>query len=111
VTHLRLVPQGGEAPAPARRKGIPSPALSLTDEESRHLRAAIRNMARTFGGVAKLARTLGLGKAALGRSRRRLSPAVAVALWRLTGASLDVLLRPQLAAVPSPAPATGGGAA
>jgi hypothetical protein len=113
VTHLRLVPAPGEAPATPtrRRKGNPSPALSLTEEESKHLKAAIRNIARTFGGLSALARALGVTPAAFGRKRRLLTPAVAVALWRLTGTPLDVLLRPTLAAVPAPAPATGDGAA
>jgi hypothetical protein len=108
VTHLRLV--GVDPPAP-RRRGVRSSAFSLTPDEVTHLRAAIRNLARSYPSRAAMARALGVNPLALGRSRRRLSQGLAVALWRLTGTPLDVLLRPQLAAVPSPAPATGGGAA
>lgn len=112
MTHLRLVPPPGEAPASPRRrrKGNPSPALSLSEEEAKHLRTAIRNIARTFGGLTSLARVLGCDVGSLVRARRRASPAVAVALWRLTSTPLDVLLRPTLAAVPSP-PSTEGSTA
>ena len=47
---LHLVGQGQGTDPPARRKGRPSPALSLTDEEARAVRAAARNIARTRFG-------------------------------------------------------------
>jgi hypothetical protein len=98
---LRLVPPPG-TPSPNGRRGCPSPALSLTDDEDRHLRASIRNIARSYGSTQQLARALGLCHSALSVRRKRLSAAVAVALWRLTGVPLDVLLRGKLAAVSSP---------
>jgi hypothetical protein len=112
VTHLRLLPSPGDAPAgPKRRRaGIPSTALSLTPDEVRHLRAATRNIARTYGSLAALARALGVHPNVLTRKRRP-SPALAVALWRLIGTPMDSLLRPTLAAVPAPATAPQGGAA
>jgi hypothetical protein len=110
--HLRLVPVPGEAPASPRRrrKGIRGAALSLTPDEVRHFRAAARNVARVFGGVGKLAAAMGVNANVLTRKRRP-SPALAVALWRLTGIPVESMLRPTLAAVPAPAPTTGGGAA
>lgn len=97
---LRLVPPPGSATP--RRRGAPSRALSLTDDEVRHLRAAIRNLGQSYGSTQKLAAALGLCHSALSVRRARLSPAVAVALWRLTGVPLDVLLRGKLAAVSKP---------
>jgi hypothetical protein len=97
---LHLVPPPGSSPK--GRRGCPSPALSLTDDESRHLRAAIRSIARSYGNQRGLARALGLSRDALTPAHRRLGAALAVALWRLTGVPLDVLLRGKLAAVPAP---------
>jgi hypothetical protein len=99
MTHLRLVPPSGGEP-PRRRGGRHAAALSLTEDEVRHLRAAVKGIARSYGGKAGLARALGLGNPTL--RKRRLSAALAVALWRLTGIGLDVLLRGKLAAVPTP---------
>jgi len=110
VRHLRAVPPPGEAPAaPARRRRAPSPALSLSDDEVRTLRAALRGVARTRYGTL-LASALGVKPGVLTRKRRP-SPALAVALWRLTGIPVETLLRPTLAAVPAPAPVPQGGAA
>ena len=102
--HLHLV---GAEPATTRCRGIPAPSLFLSDEESRSLRAAIRNVARArYGTLGKLAAALGVKPSVLTR-KHRASPALAVALWRLTGTPLDTLLRPTLAAVPAPAPEGG----
>jgi hypothetical protein len=111
VKHLRLVPPPGAPATPARRrKGNPSPALSLSPDEVRALRAATRNIARTYGSLRALARALGIDPGILTRKKRP-SPALAVALWRLTGIPVEQLLRPTLAAVPSaPAPAGNGAA-
>src|SRR5580700_4216127 len=97
---LRLVPPPDAAPLGRRRGGPKSPALSLTPDEARHLHAAIRAVARSYGGKAGLARTLGLHVSALNPGRRHPHPGIAVALWRLTGMSLDTILRGKLAAVP-----------
>lgn len=104
---LRIVhpaPRGQGTDPPTRRKHRPAPSLFLTAEEGRHLRAAARNIARQRSGtMAALARELGLEASAFSRKRGG-SPGLAVALWRLTGVSLDELLRGKLAAVPGGAP-------
>jgi hypothetical protein len=100
---LRLLPQPGEGQdPPKRRRGIPSPLLSLSADEVRHLRAAIRNIARTYGSLAALARTLGV-KAGVLTSKTRPHPGLAVALWRLTGVSVEAMLSGKLAGLPAPA--------
>jgi hypothetical protein len=100
--HLALVPPPGAAPS-ARRRGRSS-ALSLTDDEVRHLRAAIRGLARTrYASLAALARAVGVAPAILTR-RKRPSPGLAVALARTTGVPVEVLLSGKLAVVPSPVP-------
>ena len=92
----------GQDPSPRRRKGLRPASLSLTPDEARHLRASIRNIARTrYGTLRKLAAALGVEHHVLTKKRRP-SPALAVALWRLTGVPVESLLAPQLAAVPSP---------
>jgi hypothetical protein len=91
-------------PPPRRPRGIPSPALSLTPEEVRHLRTSIRNIARRhFGTIAALARALKVNAGVLTRKRRQ-SPALAVALWRLTGISVEDMLSGKLAPAPALAP-------
>ena len=112
MSHLRIVPPGGEPPAAPRGRRRKADALRLTPEEERALRAAVRGLARTrYGTLRKLAVALGLDPDGLARlCRRRPSPALAVAVWRLTGIPLDTLLRPTLAPVPAPAPNPGGAA-
>lgn len=104
---LRLAhPVRGGQEAPARRKGRHAPSLSLTPDEVRHTRAALRNVARTFGGLGKLAAALGVAPFTLTRKEPP-SAGLAVALARLSGMSVDAVLgRVQLAAVPSPAATT-----
>jgi hypothetical protein len=98
--HLQLVTDG--PPRPPRRARRPGPSLSLTDDEARHLRASIRNLARArYGTLRKLAAALAVNEAILTRKRRP-SPALAVAVWRLTGIPVEALLAPKLAAVPPP---------
>ena len=100
---LTLVhPPGAGQDPPARRRGIPSPSLSLTLDEARHLRASIRNIARTrYGTLRKLADGLGVAPGVLTR-RKHPAAALAVAVWRLTGIPLADLLTGKLAVVPSP---------
>jgi hypothetical protein len=96
--HLHLVTD--TLPA-GRRRGRPSPALSLTDEESRHLRAAIRGLAKTrYASLAALARELRVDPRVL-TLRSRPSPGLAVAVWRLTKIPMEDLLCGKLAAMPS----------
>ena len=98
---------------PKRRRGIPSPALSLTADEARHLRASIRNIARArYGTLRKLAAELGVHPYILTRKRPP-SAGLAVALARVSGMSVDAVLgRTGLAVVQAPpsAPTRGGAA-
>ncbi len=100
---LRLAhpaPRGQGTDPPRRRKRTPSPALSLADQEARAVRAAARNIARTFGGVGKLAAALGIHRNFITR-RARPSAGLAVALARLANVSVDsVLGRSGLTALP-----------
>jgi hypothetical protein len=96
--HLSLVT--GETPAAPKRRGR-TDALSLTREEARHLRAAIRGIARTrYGTIAAMGRALGVSPYILTR-RKHPSAALAVAVWRLTGITLDKLLRGGVEVVPA----------
>lgn len=101
---LRLAhpaPAGQGTDPPKRRKGRPAPALSLTDDEARAVRAAARNLARTFGSKRKLAAALGINPGVLS-GKGRPHPGLAVALARVSKMSVDAVLgwKP-LAAVPS----------
>ena len=99
MRHLHVVGPPGEKPPRAPHRAH---ALSLTDEEARHLRAAIRGLARTrYANLVAIGRELGVHPQILGRKRRP-SAALAIAIWRLTGIPLDVLLTGKIAAVPSP---------
>jgi hypothetical protein len=60
---LRLVhpaPSGQATGAPKGRRPRPSPSLRLTDDEVRHVRAAVRNTARAYGGNDVLAEVMGI---------------------------------------------------
>jgi hypothetical protein len=111
---LRLAhpaPRGQGTDPPKRRKGRPSPSLSLTPDEARHLRASIRNVARVhFGTLIKLANAIGVAPRVLTRKAGLPSAGLALAVARVSGVSLDAMLgRVALAAVPTP-PALLGGA-
>lgn len=111
MRHLHLVKPPGETSAPVRRRRGQADALRLTPEEVRAFRASVRNIARErYGSLAALGRALGV-RASILTKRKRPGGALVIAVWRLTGIPVETLLRPQLAAVPAPAPATGGGAA
>ena len=60
---LRLAhpaPRGQGTDPPKRRKYARAPALSFTPEEVRHVRAALRNAARAYGGADVLATVMGV---------------------------------------------------
>jgi hypothetical protein len=101
---LRLLPQPGEGQDPPRhRRGVPAASLSLTQDEARHLRASIRNVARQhYGTLSKLAAALGVKPNTL-TDRRHPCPGLAIAVARVTGIPVEALLSGKLAAVPSPA--------
>jgi hypothetical protein len=102
---LRLAhpaPSGQGTDPPKRRKGYPAPALSLTADEARAVRAAARNIARTYGSLRKLAAALGVNPNAL-TAKKGPGPGLAIALARVSGMSVDAVLGwKALAAVPSP---------
>ena len=94
---LRLVHPalGGQGTDPTKRKrGRPS-SLSFTPEEARNVRLAIRGAARTFGSLAKLARTIGVRPRAL-HGKRCPGPSVALAVARVAKLSLDAMLAGKL---------------
>src|SRR4051812_4596701 len=93
---LRLVHPAREGQDPPRRKGTRSPALSLSAEEVRHLRAAIVNTARAYGGMEVLASVTGvslnvLHSAAYLRSYRA-SHALAFVVARAAGMTAEAIL-------------------
>src|SRR5271169_744710 len=92
---LRLAhpaPRGQGTDPPVRRKGRPSPALSLTLEEARAVRAAARGLARQhFGTLRKLANALGIDPGIL-TQKKRPGAGLAVALARISGLSVDAVL-------------------
>ncbi len=97
MSHLHLVT---DKPAPPRRRGRAA-GLSLSSEEAKHLRAAIRGLAKTrYANLVALALALGVTPRMLYR-RGRPHPGLAVAVWRLTAIPLDVLLTGKLTIVPA----------
>ncbi len=113
LTLVHPAPGGQATGLPKRRKGLPSPALSLTIDEARAVRASARNIARArFGTLAKLAAALGIAPGILTRKRPP-GAGLAVALARVSGMTVDAVLGwPGLSVVPAapPAPLAGGGA-
>lgn len=99
---LRLVKDkpADEAPHPRSRRR--SAALSLSAEEQRHLRAAIKNIARAYGGMPVLAEVTGIARHTLERvaykPRRSNSAAVAIRVARAGGMSVEAILSGELSA-------------
>ncbi len=94
---LRLVHPAPSGQAPARpRKGLRSPALSLTTDEKRHLRTSLHNLRRAFGTWACLADAIGVRpNALLSAARARNpqgSPAIALRAARVGGMSVEAVL-------------------
>jgi DNA-binding phage protein len=100
---LRLVhpAREGQDP-PARRKGARSPALALSPSEATAFRAALRNVARAYGGFPCLAAVVGVPVetlyAATGR-RGSPSPALVLRVARAAGMHAEALLSPVLSEV------------
>jgi len=67
-------------------------SLSLTHPEAKHLREPLHKLAPAYGGAAKLAGKLGVAS----RTLTHPSPGLAVALWRVTGMSVEMALRGKL---------------
>lgn len=92
---LRLVhpppPAGQGTDPPKRRKGFPSPALSLTAEESRHLGATIKNAGRAYGSLGCLASVVGVPVTTLRKTRRH-GAALALRIARACGMSVEAVL-------------------
>lgn len=100
---LRLVhpPPGGNGSDPSpRRKGSRSSALSLTDDEVRHLRAALRAAARAYGGLAVLAAVLGTTSNYLAKVHgKRPSGTLAVRLAKAVGITVEAVLEGKMGEV------------
>ena len=82
---LRVVPPPGQGTDPPRRRQRPAPALLLTDEEARHVRAGLRNLRTKFGSWKLLGAAMGvprhtLQSAASLKANRRHRPSAALAL-------------------------------
>lgn len=102
---LRLVhptPVGQGADPPSRRKGCKSPSLSLTPEEGRRVRAALKNTAAAYGGLDVLAAVLGVSHGSLramaSNARRPLSGTLAIRLAKVAGVSVEAILTGALTA-------------
>ncbi len=100
---LRLVhpaPAGQEAPA--RRKGARSPALSMTASEAASFKAALRNVARAYGGFDVLAAVVGVPVGTLHDAmtpKRLPSAALALRVAHAAGMRVEALLTPTLSEV------------
>lgn len=91
---LRLVhppPGGNGTDPPTRRKGAHAPALSLSTDEARHLRATIRNVARAYGSLECLAAVIGVRATSL-THKRPPSPGLALAVARAAGMSVEAVI-------------------
>lgn len=93
-------PAGQATDPPKRRKCARSPSLSLTAEETKHLRAALRNTIRAYGGAPVLAQVMGVPAATLySASKRAPSGALAIRLAQAAGVSVEAVLGGKLSAM------------
>ena len=92
--HLIKPSPGGQSTRPP--KGRKAPALSLTNEELRHLRAATRNAVRAFGSSGALAAAIGMTAPAIhritGEKGRRPCAGIALRIAQASGMALEVVL-------------------
>lgn len=94
---LRLLPPPGEGqdpPAERRHRG-PSPSLSLTTDESRSLRATIRNAGRAYGSIACLADAMHIPVKTLYKTKRH-GAALALAVARAAGMTVEAVISGKL---------------
>jgi DNA-binding phage protein len=96
---LRLVHPADHGQDPPIRKGRRSAALSLTVEETQHFRAALRNVARAYGGFPVLAGVVGVSvdglRQALKKSRRG-SAVLALRVAKAAGMTMEAIIGPTL---------------
>ncbi len=88
---LRLVHPAPKGQVSARRKGAKNPKVIPTPEEQARIHAAIRNVARAYGGRDVLASIMGFG-AKVFTGRRNRSYGFAVLLARAAGIPVEQLL-------------------
>jgi hypothetical protein len=99
TTHAQTRPSGLTGPSSRSIRPCEwarSPALSLTWEESRHIYAAIANIARAYGGLDVLAVVLGTGLKTLYTLRKpchRIGGTFAIRLASAAGMIVDHPLR------------------
>ncbi len=88
---------------PKRRKGHHAPALSLTDEEARRVRVALKNLRRSFGSWACLATAMGVPEDTLTsvayERKHRPTGTFAVRLAKAAGVSVESVLAGTIASV------------
>jgi hypothetical protein len=99
---LRIVhpaPVGQGTATPKRRRG-PSPCLSLTAEEVRHLRAATRNAVRAYGSASALAAVVGVPAQTIhtvtAAKGPRPSGTLAIRIAKAAGMSVEAMIGPAL---------------
>lgn len=96
MLYLIKPPSGGEPTDPPRKRGCLSPALSLTNDEVRHLRAGLHNLRRACGGWAVVGKLTGIPKDTLARAACSSGPrpgaALALRVAKAAGMSVEALL-------------------
>ena len=98
---LRLVHPAREGQSTRPSKGKRSPALSLTNEERQHLRAALRGLRAKYGSWGAVAKLLGVGydtvQATAGKGiNPRGSGTLAIRAAKLAGTTAEALLSGQI---------------
>jgi DNA-binding phage protein len=101
LTLVHPAPAGNGTDRSKRRRGYPAPALSLNPEETKHFRAALRNIARGLGSVAALAKVVGVPCGSLYQALGRSTPpsvALAFRIAKVARVPLEALLAGGIAA-------------
>lgn len=89
---LRLVHPAPQGKVSARPKGRKSPALFPSHEERLRIHAAIRNLARAYGGFDVLGAVMGIPVKTLLRAKRQASYAIAILAARAAGIPVEQIL-------------------
>lgn len=93
---LRLLPKPGAGQDPPKRRKRPSAALILSDEEVRHVRQALKNLAFALGGNDVTAQVLGISKNSVNGAKNgpkhRPSGTLAIRIAKAAGVSVESIL-------------------
>jgi hypothetical protein len=101
--------RGQRIDPPERARGSRAPALTFTPEDTRLVRATLRNAATKYGGFDVLAAAMGVPVSTLYHvNKRRPSSILTIRLAAANGVTIGAMLPGRLETLPAASPAPSG---